>query len=244
MAALTFQDIINEALGILGVYTGDPLAASESQSAFFTLQAIIDGYGAEALIIQENEVSRFVTTAGKSQYTLGVDAGNDWVVSTLPPSFSEVTMSTGALEIPLEILTPAKWAMLALKSLQSSILSGMWPNFGPTVHTLSFYPVPGAIIPINLYTPEILSAPTATGNTFTAAPGYQELYTFELAIKASSKFGAQIPAWVPPAWADAKAKIKGANFNPLDVYCDAALVSLNSKNRTLGRGSIAFYTGE
>lgn len=239
-AGVTFADLINEAAGILGIYTGDPLTAGEQQSFYFTLTAIIDGYGADALIILQNAILTFQTIANKQTYNIGAANTNDWVTPSLPPSFISVKMLQAGLEYDVDVVTDQEWADIALKGLGSNILTSMWPNIGATSHALSFWPLPSIAQTVNLYVPEVVAKPTSPTNAFIAAPSYQEMMTFELVIKASSKFGAPIPSWIPDAYMEARSKVKAANFQPLYIGCDAALVS---SPHDAGGGSLDFYLG-
>lgn len=241
---IAVQDIINEALGHLGVYQGDALDASDLQSAFFTFQGMMDGWAAEPLTIFQKSTLTFSTVAGQQSYTLGVNAGQtvyNWPVSALPAEYDAVTQGiSGGLEIPLGIDTEIEWASITIKSMQSGILNEMYPQIAATSHILNFWPVPNAILPVNLYVAQRIAAFTATNNVVALPPGYQEAITFELAIKCSSKFGASIPAWLPDAWRDAKGKIAAANFPFLDQKVDPALIRRSTR---LG-GSIDFYVGK
>lgn len=240
--AVLASDIINEALSILGVYTGDALAAADVASAFFTLSAIIDGYGAQPLTFRQTAVLAFATQAGKQSYTLGTAGGNDWVTPFLPAQIEtgDVTMTTGTLELPIAVDTKDQWAAIALKSMTGGILTDVWADLGITSHTLNFWPVPNGAIPVTLYVSQPTAALASSSTAIVMPPGYQECLTFELAIKISSKFGASVPSWVPDAYLDAKANIKAINFPILDAVCDAALLG---KGRRTGGGSIDFYIG-
>ena len=247
-AGLTFTDVINEALGHLGVYTGDPLEAADLQTAFFTLCAIIDGYGAEKLMMWQHLILPFMTTPGKSQYLVGVAGAtppNDWVVPALPEKLDGVTYLLGTGSTPVEtdvkIRTEYEWKNINLKTLSTSVLSDCWPNYGASAHQLNFYPQPNAALTVNLYIPQPVAKPTAAANAVVFPPSYQETITFELVIKASSKFRASVPSWIPAAWQDAKDKIKAANFEAIFLRSDNALLS---SNRRLGGGSLDFFTGK
>ena len=242
----TCVDIINEALSHLGVYGGgDPLAASDLQSAYFTLQAMVDGWGAQALTIYNISALPFSLTAGQQSYTLGLAGAtpaNNWVAAFLPNDFHQVTMTlpgSPALELPVAIATPDEWAGIALKSLSTNIVTTCWPDYGAAFHTLNFWPVPNASIAVTLYVPQAVQRFTATSNVIQFPPAYQEAITFELAIKLSSKFGAAIPAWLPDAWLEAKSNIKESNFAPIDQVCDDALLG----GRGGGKDLLAFYEG-
>jgi hypothetical protein len=241
---VTYESIILEAAAHLGVYTGEPLSAADLQTFFFTLCALIDGWGIEPLTVIQELILPFATQAGKQSYLVGPASTNDWVTALPPMSFDGAGMllaGAGPAELPLEIMTKARWEAVGLKTLQSNVLEGVWPNLGPAFHTLFFYPTPSAAIPINLYVPQQVSVPTSATAQLILPPGYQEGLTFELTIKASSKFRAKVPAWIPAAFEDAKEKIRGRNFQAMDIRCDAALLQ---RGKYTGGGSLAFYEGK
>jgi hypothetical protein len=239
----TASDLIIEALTHLGVYApGDALQASDLASAFFTLQGIVDGWGAQPLTIFNRQIiGSFSATAGKGKYTLGTANTNDWVTSFLPPVIDLLTMSMGTLELQIAVDTAAQWESIGIKSLQSNIINECWPNYGAASHELNFYPVPNQSIPINLYLLSAVQRLSSTAQVVQLPPAYQEFLTFELVIKCSTKFGAPIPEWIPAAYQDARTNVKAANFEPLDMQCDPALVSRGA--RTGGAGLLNFYLG-
>lgn len=251
--AITTRDLITEVLSILKVYSpGDALAAADAQTCLFTLGGIFDGYAAERLTFwQLNTLGAFSTSAGKNSYTIAAAAGSgvDWVISPLPTRFDYVSQSmgnpsaTGPLEIGLRPLTSYEWERISLKTLGNSILESYWPNYGATSHVLTFFPTPTASLSITLYVAQQTAGLASLDTLIQLPPGYQEPITYELAIKVSSKFGANLPAWLPEAWAEAKARLKAKNFEALDVRADRALLSEPGRGFN-GGGSIDFYLGK
>jgi hypothetical protein len=239
---IAVQDLINEALSHLGVYQGDALDASDLQSAFFTFVAMMDGWTAEPLTIFQKSVLTFETIANQQSYTLGVGAPYAWQVSALPSDYDAVTQGPAGsgLELPVVMVGELEWAALPLKGLSSSILAQMYRQTLATSHTLNFWPLPAAAMPINLYVSQRIPTFTAVSNVVALPPGYQEAITFELAAKCSAKFGARVPEWLPAAMQDAKSKIKAKNFPALDMRVDSALVRRCVR---LG-GNLAFYEGK
>lgn len=241
-------DLISEVLSILGTYApGESIAPADSQSVLFTLGGIVDGYGAEALTRYERSAPTFTATPGKQSYTLGPDPGNDWVTPVLPAqleSWAPVTGSgTNALEWgPREILTAAQWQALALKQMPNTMLSACWPQYGATAHTLSFWPAPQISMPVILYLLNPIPRFTSITNVIVMRPGYQELFTYELAIKSSGKFGT-LPDWVPVAWREAKSRVKESNFQVLDSVLDPGLAAIGRRGPS-GADLLAFYTGK
>jgi hypothetical protein len=242
---VTTTDLINEAAALIGVYQGYPLAAGDLQSFFFTLRALIDGWGAQRFTFRQTAIAQFETEVGKQTYTVGPGSGNDWVVSPLPPEFDGMTFilpgSNPVIERELFLCSEAQWRALPIKSLEVGMLWKCWPNLGLTAHELNFFPLPNGAIAVNLYMGTPIAQLAATSTAIVFPPLYQEVVTWELAIKASAKFGASVPQWVFDAWADAKSTIKANTFaeNPTDQRVDAALQA----RRTRGGGSIDFYLG-
>jgi hypothetical protein len=241
-APITVFDLVSEALAIYGEYAaGETLDASTVQSLIFTLNGAIDGLGAERLSIYSTSILSYNTIAGKGAYTLGPSPA-DWVTTAAAPAMiSRVGMITnGSLEIPIDTISADEWAGYGLKTMQSSISSAVWIAYGPTVHTLNFWPVPSVAFAVNLYAAQPIAKFSAQTDTVILPPGYQEFLTYDLAIKTSSKFGADIPAWLPQAWREARTRIKERNYRALDSRCDPALTHQGRR----GWPSIHFYTGD
>jgi len=240
--SVSVLDLITETLSLYGEYSpGEAIDAASVQSLLFTLNAALDGLGAESLAIYSNGILAFATLPGQQTYTLGPDPGNDWITTGAAPSqITRFSMVTNDLELPIATYTATDWSAVQLKTMGSSVIVGVWPQYGPVSHTFTFWPVPSGLITVKLYTAQQIPQFTATTDTVSLPPGYQEFLTYDLALKSASKFGADLPAWVPVAWREAKTRIKERNFVANASPVDPALT------RRSGRGwpSISFYTGE
>jgi hypothetical protein len=241
-APITVLDLITETLSIFGEYTpGEPLDAASVQSLLFTLNGAVDGMGAESLAIFANSVLPFTTAAGKQNYTLGPDPGNDWITAAAAPSeISRVGVVLNGAELPVKLLNADEWALQALKTLQSTLVSAVWLQYGPVSHTLTFWPIPTLGLAVNLYAAQQTPRFAALTDSVILPPGYQEFLTYDLVIKSASKFGAALPDWVPPAWREARTRIKEYNYQALESRSEDAL--LTSRGR--GAALLRFYTGD
>lgn len=241
-SALSVLDLITEALALYGEYAaGEAIDAATVQSLLFTLNAAIDGLGGEPLAIFQTSILSFSTVAGQQTYTLGPDPANNWITTAAAPAaVLRAGLVLNGLELPIAILTADEWAALELKGLQSSITSGLWPQYGATSHTLSLWPVPSAAAPVRLYGAQQTAQFTAASDSVSLPPGYQEFLVYDLALKSASKFGAELPSWLPVAWREAKTRIKERNFAALDCATDPALTHRSGR----GWPSINFYTGK
>jgi hypothetical protein len=237
---VTVFDLISEALAIFGEYAaGETLDASTVQSLLFTLNGALDGLGGERLAMWQNATLTFSTIGGKQSYTLGPSAA-DWITTAAAPAaITGAGVVAGGVEIPLSLLTADVWAGLGLKSLASSWPSGVWIQYGPALHTLNFWPVPSAALSVKLYGAQPIPRFSAQTDTVTLPPGYQEFLVYDLAIKSSSKFGADLPGWLATAWREARTRVKESNFRALESRCEPALTQRNGR----GWPSINFYTG-
>jgi hypothetical protein len=240
----TVLDLVTEALSILGVYSqGENLDAADLASAMFTLAALIDGYGAEKLKRFQITPATFATSALQASYVLG-PGSVDWATATLPADIDSAgyyTDPTQTLELPIRIVDRPEYDRNALKTLSSSFLAQMLFERGAASHTLTFYPVPTLALNVVLYLAQAIAQFTAPSNVVSLPFGYQELLTYELALKVAAKFGANIPQYLPDAWRDAREKVMARNFiaQHRDARIDPAL--------TGGRGGDAllrFYEGK
>lgn len=245
-AGLTVLDIITEVLGILTVYAqGEPIDAADSATVLFTMRAMIDGWGPEALTVFAVASQQFSTTGGKQSYLAGPGSDVDWALPYLPAKFydGDVQMvwpsSTPPLERQVDVVTLGDWEAIGIKGLSTGILTKVYPSYGAAAHTLNFYPVPNATIPVNLYLRQSVANVSKLSDVLALGPGYQEALTYELVMKSASKFGKSVPQWLPEALTDAKQKIKAANFEALYQTCDDAIVGSRG-----GQSLIGFYEGK
>jgi hypothetical protein len=239
-APITVLDLITEVLALYGEYSpGESLDASSVQTVLFTLNGALDGLGAERLSIYSTTLATYNTIAGKGAYTLGPSPA-DWVTAAAPAFVSRAGMLSGSLEIPIDLISADEWARFQLKTMQSTIATAAWVQFGPTSHTINFWPVPSIAFPVNLYVAQQIPRFAAQTDSVILPPGYQEFLVYDCAIKTASKFGAPLPEWIPTAWREARTRIKERNFRALESRCDPALTHKSGR----GWPSINFYTGD
>lgn len=238
-SVIAVSDLITEALALFGEYApGEAIDAAVSQGLLNTLNAAIDGLGAERLSIYSTSVLTYATTAGKQSYTLG-PAPADWAAAAAPAYVSKAGLITGGVELPVGLVNGDEWADLSLKSMQSTISSALWVQYGPTSHVLNFWPVPSAVAGVNLYAAQQIPKFNAITDTVALPAGYQEFLTYDLALKSHSKLGAALPDWLPMAWRESKTRVKERNYRALEARMDPALARGSSR----GVPSIRFYTG-
>lgn len=240
---VTLLDICVEVLSLLQVYApGEPIDPADTATLLFTINGIVDGWGAEALTIFDQSIYPYPTVAGQASYTFGPDATNNWISPAgFPlPVTAEYGTLFGGIERDVRTNTEDEWKRIALKTLTSSPVTDCWPQYGAVFHTFNLYPVPNSSGPLLLYVERQIARFTALSNSVIFPAGYQEALIYETTIKAQPKFGAELPSWLGDAWQLAKTRIKEKNYEPIDVRCDPALTHGGRR----GGGSIAFYEGK
>lgn len=239
------SDLAAEVLSLYGSYVpGETIATADIQSLIFTLNGILDGYGSEFLVVYNSTViSAFSLSANKGAYTMG-SAAVDWVLTSIPSIITGVgAVIATNLENKLQLLTDPEWERIGLKALASTIPQAVWiQNTSPTV-TFNFWPVPAAAIPVRIYGAQQIGRVGASTDVLSLPAGYQELLTYDLAIKASSKFGANLPAWIYQAWQQARTRVKESNYEGYISRPDTALGIERGRGRVPAE-RLSFYSGE
>lgn len=240
MATVTANDLITESLALMGEYApGEPLDAAAVTTMIFTLNGILDGLGAERLALFANWTAAVTVPPGPA-FTL------------LPPVFAGTgapadltgvgVMVDANVERPVRMLTSEEFRRIALKSMTGVIPEAVWVHPANGSITINLWPVPSQLVFLKLYYSYPLASVASGTDVVAMPPGYQELLTYELAIKAAPKFGANLPPWIYSAWQQAKTRVKENNFEAVDSRTDPAL-------SWRGRGSVpaerlSFYSGE
>lgn len=228
---MTGSDLIASALRLINVTaSGEVASGAEINDALFVLNSIIDGWQAERLMIFTIQRQVFVPGSLKQVYTIGT--GGDFNVAR-PPKIDRagiLTLGNPAqpLEIPIDYTTDANYQLVPVKGIPSAIPRLVWDDQQFPLRNLTYWPVPNVSIQMVLYTWTALQTFTDLTTDFTFPPGYQAALRYNLAIKLAPEFNRAVPPEIRDFAADAKAKVKSMNIQPIDLRCDPALVNPRS----------------
>lgn len=225
---ITAQDIIKGALRKLRVYTpGQTIPGDEVADNLETLNALLDYWNSQRLMVYALTTEAFSLTSGKSLYTIG--PGGDF--STVRPDSVDVESSfirdSSSNDSGLKIMTQAEYNAITLKS--GSGLNGC-PNrvwYDPK------YPL-GRIqfnCPLSSgYTFYLASCKPFTefpdiSTAFVFPAGYRLMFIYNLAVMLASEYGKPVTNDVGAIAAQTLSHIKAKNARPIMAYHGGVPVS-------------------
>jgi hypothetical protein len=184
----TVLTLVNNALQELGVYgAGETVSADDAALCLEALNDILEAWRLENLYIYDTQEVTAALPAATTSRTIGT--GGQFNVERPVRLEDGCFVRVGTLDYPLDVVSKADYNDLTLKTLD-----GPWPRVCvydaayPT-GTVSFYPR-GACT-VHLLVQVILSAFTATTNTFAMPPGYKRALELTLAEEVAAKFQKQ-----------------------------------------------------
>jgi hypothetical protein len=217
------SDLIYHALRIAGILSepGRGYSAASLDDGMATLNAMLDAWNAERLMLYAMSRNLFTLTASQADYTIGDGGDFDVVRPTKIERASTVDLSDPAnpWERPIDALTEQGWQEISGKATPSTLPGRVWYETTYPLGTLHFWPVPTAAHQVALYWRGLLAGFTNATDSILVPPGYLAAIS-PLAIQKAE---------------DYKAAVKRSNIVVNELRCDPAL---------LGGGSFDIYTGE
>lgn len=223
---ITAQKMIQRSLRLLGVYgPSDVMTADEAIDALGSLNAMIDEWANDRLMITGATLDAITLQPGVKTYTIGPTGGT---VSNYPVSIDIASyIQYNSLSYPLSILTLAEYNALTLKALSTLIPDSLWYDTTFPNGTITLYPVPAAVMTLNLWSwKKITNFPGLT-SLLTLQPGYENAIVYNLCLALAAEYGVPVPAVVLSMAGTTRKKIKRTNFAPQMLQVDVG---------TTGRG--------
>lgn len=229
---MTALQIIQAALRLIGVLaSGEPLGASEATDGLVSFNNMLDSWSNEKLIAFPVLRESFpLSSAGLLQtYTWGTTG----ILASARPmnvkkAIIQLSGTTPAIELPLDILNVDEYAAVVLKTLTSNFplycyIDDAYPN-----KNVSVWPVPtDSTNSLVFYSTKPLAS-AALNTPLSVPPGYLRAMQFNLAVDLAPEYGKQVPAGVTAIAVTSKADIKRTNTKPVYLGVDSALRAMPS----------------
>lgn len=226
----TAQTLINGAFNLIGVLTqGESPTSTESTDALAVLNAMMDAWSIERLMVPVIKRQVFDLTASQQDYTIG--SGANWSVAR--PARIEragLIMNTNPsqpVEIPMRVLSLGDWAEVRIKALTQTFPK--WLFYDPTYPygTVRVWPIPtDSTYDVALYfwSPVIQFADLST-TSYDLPPGYDLAIRYALAVELLPSFGVvgDSSTLVISRAAELKGNIKMLNAPDVRLAADPAL---------------------
>jgi hypothetical protein len=232
----TVRELINDSLALIGVLAdGETATASEQASALRSLNRMMGRWSSENLLIHAKVRETFTLTSGQQSYSMG--SGGDF--NTTRPMRIEhagIVESGGSSEIPISILNLEEWALITVKTTQSSFPTGLYAEGTYPTETIKVWPVPNTGCTLVLYSWKPLSSFASVNTDVSLPPGYEDAIVYNLAVRLAPEYEKEPSAALLLEADESKGNIKRMNIQPQYMSCDAAVLSRS--------GPFNIYTGE
>lgn len=219
------QDLINGAFRLIGILgEGESPSAQQSNDALTTLNALVDSYSNESLMIYTKAKEQFNLVAGQQVFTFGT--GGDF--SSPRPQMIEnalIVAPQGAPnpELQMEILNKDEYASIILKATTSTIPLYIYNDGAYPLSNIYLWPVPSVVTPIIFYSWKPLTTLSTLSSTVSLPPGYERMLKFNLAVDLGPEYGVQPREDIVAIAMQSKAAIKRMNNKPLYLDTDPFL---------------------
>ncbi len=222
---MTVLDLITRAMRLLGaINIGDVPTAPEQQDALLALNAMVDAWATERLMMFTSGRNIYNLAQGQQVYQIG-PLGPDWIAPR--PEYVDAaglllvnSDPTQVIEVPLEVLrTDKEWARIRAKGIPSQLPTKLYYDRGFSTGVgnlgsgnVAFWPVPTFANQIALYTPTIVSQFTGLTQTISLPPGYARCLPYCLAIEMAPEFDREPSEVVVAVAMSSKDSLKRANL--------------------------------
>lgn len=208
----TAQTVITRALRLLQVVgsgvTPDANALADGLTA---LNAMLEGWRNQPQAAWTTDEITGSINPGQQGYTLGPSGQ---INNTRPVQIKNARLVLNGVNYPLQIITQDQWAMIRVQALSSNIPRYVYPTGDYPLITLNLWPVPSQSAQIVLGVIHPFSGYAALGDTVSLPPGYEEMMTYQLAIRLAPEFGVSASAEVVKIAKESLADIKRMNHEP------------------------------
>jgi len=219
----TARIIVSGALRSLGVVAAqEPLTAVMATDALELLNALIDSYSLERLIIYHTPATVLPLTPGVGSYTWGSGGA---IASARPLQLgpqAQLRDVTFLYEYDVEVWDQQQWGDLGTKTLPGQPTALYYaPSF--PLGLLSIYAVPTVAWDLIVYPWRVLPGFVDLDTPVLFPPGYERLLRAGLAVEAAPEYEREPPSAVVAILGEAKANVQRLNVMVPEARVDAAL---------------------
>jgi hypothetical protein len=219
----TVGDLIKGSLRLLGVTaSGETPENSELQDGLDALNAMVDSWSLEKLVIHNVKRNTFPLVAGQASYQMA--EGSEFAL--IRPNRVEragiIPVGT-TVEVPLDMLTDQRWAETQDKTSQGTSSALYVAREYPALR-LYPWPVPDATHTLVVYSWESVGRFILTNHLLNLPAGYERALRYGLAIELAPEYGKSASPEIVAIANNAKAAIKRNNLQSVELKCDRALL--------------------
>lgn len=179
--------VINRAFRLLGVVAqGETASASDTADALTALNAMLDGWRNDKLMVDSFVNITVPLVASQASYTIGASGAD--VTATSPVRIESAYVRKSNVDYSLDQIDDQKYQDISQKTSESDIPEYFYLNHTVPNSTLFVYPVPNEVnnLYLRVWTP--YTAFAAASDTFSMRPGMEEACAYNLAVILHSEY--------------------------------------------------------
>lgn len=216
----TAQTVINRALRLIGALDPDESpSTNETANGLEALNALIDSWRNDRLIVWSITTVTKTLTPGDGQYSIGASAD---INTTRPVKIVGAYVTDNGSDYPVDVIYEAAYRAIGDKTTQSTYPGQLYYDPAVANGTIYLYPVPSAakVLTLSVWAP--ISTLATAGTTVTLPPGYERALASNLAIDLAPEFQKQASQEVAKMARDSLAAIRRANIRPIYAQMEMA----------------------
>lgn len=217
----TATDLISRSLRLLGVVGQGrrTLTANESNDGLEALNAMLDSFSLERMMVYQILQENFPITAGTADYSIGT--GGDFNTAR-PIKVDSAFIRDGSTDLPVLIIDRDAYDSVSVKSSTSRPQYLFYDTQYPLAYIRLLY-VPDASYTLFISSWQPLQRFANATEDLALPPGYERMIAYNLAIELSAEFGVDASREVIALASQSKSIIKRINapapiLNPSEPY--------------------------
>lgn len=224
---MTPRQLISSSLRLLGVIaTSEAPTANEANDALLSLNALIDSWSNESLMIPFKVRESFPLVVNQQLYTFGPSGDFDSPRPLLiENALINPASSAPTLELAMKILNKDQWANIIVKGTTSTFPLWLYMENQIPQAEVQVWPIPTAACNLILYSWKPLGNFATLDVQMVVQPGSERMMKYNLAVELAAEYGKPVDPSVLGIAISSKEAIMRMNTKPLYMSVDNALVS-------------------
>ena len=228
-AQTTAQDMIQDALEMLGVYgPGDTMSTADANRGLSVLNDMLDSWSNESLACYAWLQQNFSLVVNKSAYTIGP---NGDINSTRPLRISDAAGSAYLLDTnnnkyPMDVLDQLAWNLRTTAAVNSNLPDTLFYDPQFPLGVINIWPTPNMTYTCYFYSLLQLAEFSSLTSKLSLPPGYKRAITTNLAIDLKPYFtDANLDPIIAMRAAEYKGNVKRTNMRTQVAVFDPEIVA-------------------
>ncbi len=182
----TVRDLIYDALQKINVVgVGQNLNAEDEQSAFRTLNDILESWSVEGGLVFNQTEDTFNLVNNQQSYTVGPGGDFD---TTKPFEIKALYTTIGTTTYTATQYGEADWASIVDKNDSTGIPEVYFYNNNEPLADIRFYPIPTSVSTVTILSRKAITAFANVNESLALPPGYRRALVHNLAVEEAPNY--------------------------------------------------------